>query len=277
MLGSCRAREVSLGRATRCKLDHDDRTKDLVPQAKAKEQDSSAWLTVHGGWVLLASGVALVALAAVAGSVVAGSVVAPVFAVGGIALIVLGVLHPRVAGQLEFNATGFKLFLSEIERKTRDLSKEEKAGVLDALVEDPEPTLRPLSAEKRAREVVASAENAYHLERMIGEWLVRQGWSLREVPRQKHDDRGVDFVAAQDGQVLAIEAKSTLPLARVDRLLNQLGKVRDMIAADQGSGASAPRIALFLTNLPKEQILDRIAQEGIEVWMPDGEGFKQVR
>lgn len=177
--------------ATRCALDHDDRTEDLVPQAKAKEQDSSAWLTVHGGWVLLASGVALVALAAVA-----GSVVAPVFAVGGIALIVLGVVLPRVVGQLEFNATGFKLFLSEIERKTRDVSKEEKAGVLDALVEDPEPTLRPLSAEKRAQEVVASAENAYQLERMIAQWLVRQGWGLREVPRQKRDDRGVDFVAA---------------------------------------------------------------------------------
>ncbi len=81
----------------------------------------------------------------------------------------------------------------------------------------------------------------------------------------------------QDGQVLAIEAKSTLPLARVDRLLNQLGKVRDMIAADQGSVAHAPRIALFLTNRPKEQILDRIAHEGIEVWMPAGDDFKKVR
>lgn len=77
--------------------------------------------------------------------------------------------------------------------------------------------------------------------------------------------------------MLAIEAKSTLPLARVDRLLNQLGKVRDMIAADQGSVAHAPRIALFLTNRPKEQILDRIAHEGIEVWMPAGDDFKKVR
>lgn len=60
---------------------------------------------------------------------------APVFALGGIAFVILGVLLPRIQGAFEFDATGFKFFLSEIERESRELPPVAKAQVLDSLLE----------------------------------------------------------------------------------------------------------------------------------------------
>lgn len=65
----------------------------------------------RGGWLLAAAGTGLIALAAVFASKAS---VAPIFAVGGIALMVLGVVRPRVQGKFEFSATGFTLFLAEL-------------------------------------------------------------------------------------------------------------------------------------------------------------------
>jgi hypothetical protein len=71
-------------------------------------------------------GLALIALATVFADEAA---VAPIFAIGGVALLVVGVMLPRIQGQFEFSATGFKLFLAELEIQTRNLDSEAKGEV----------------------------------------------------------------------------------------------------------------------------------------------------
>jgi|GEM_PF-5787303 len=66
------------------------------------KRQRSLWLSRYGGWVLLAGSIVLIALAALFSRRAA---VAPIFALGGIALVILGVLLPRIEGVFEFNTT----------------------------------------------------------------------------------------------------------------------------------------------------------------------------
>ena len=79
--------------------------------------------------------VAATALIALAATFADHDALAVVFALGGVALVIVGVMLPRVQGQFEFSPTGFKLFLAELEIQTSDLSPEAKADVLDAIVD----------------------------------------------------------------------------------------------------------------------------------------------
>jgi len=82
---------------------------DTLPQPVPE-----AWLARHGGWLLVLVGMLLIGLAAVSSD----AVVASIFALGGIALVVVGVVLPRMHGLFELGAHGFKISLIALTEST---------------------------------------------------------------------------------------------------------------------------------------------------------------
>src|SRR4051812_46032812 len=86
------------------------------------------WLVRQGGWILVLVAVALIALATVFADKEA---VAAIFALGGVALFIVGVLLPRIQGPLKFGPTGLEISLAELGaelgERTRGLNDEVKA------------------------------------------------------------------------------------------------------------------------------------------------------
>jgi hypothetical protein len=87
------------------------------------------WLGRNGGWVLVAFGLGLIALAVI---VADSEAVAVVFAFCGVASVVFGVLLPRLEGSFVFSPTKFAATLSEARRVgvREDLTLEERADLM---------------------------------------------------------------------------------------------------------------------------------------------------
>jgi hypothetical protein len=240
------------------------------------EKRQSLWLSRHGGWILLVAGTALLVLSALFSNRPA---VAPIFALGGIALVVLGVFLPRIEGAFEFNATGFKFFLAEIGRETRELPPDAKAQVLDSLVESASRRGIPREAEAvdDARRVVEAALGHHELLEAVALWLQGQNWRIgQEAIHRTRGGHFADLIAEKDEELLIVEVKSSLkPIRNYADVRYQLNRIRDAYRASSGRDQS-PRVALFLSQAPPANALSRIAGDGFEVWVRDGDGFKKV-
>jgi hypothetical protein len=85
-----------------------------VEARPARRSTSGDWLVRRGGWVLLSVGVALLVLAAVFASKEA---IAAIFALGCVALVIVGVMLPRVHGPFEFSASrALSAYLNSMEK-----------------------------------------------------------------------------------------------------------------------------------------------------------------
>jgi len=231
----------------------------------------SAWLQRHGGWLLCGLGIALIALATVFVEQVA---VAPIFAIGGIGLTVLGVVLPRVQGQMELGTNGFKFFLAEIGRQAVTLSPEAKAEVLDEIVERANELERlresaPSKSRSVAERMVISATRGADLERKAVTWLRAQGWNVEQ------DARGpgihFDAVAVKEGERLIVEVKAGVRSA--PQLIAQARRLKDAAVAHWGPEL---RFALLLGEHPPHSMIARLASEGLEVYAEAGEGFERL-
>lgn len=74
-------------------------------------------LDVHGGYVLLLGGVALIALACVFAKRAA---VAPIFAISGVSLIILGAFYSRIEGNVQATKDGVKAAVRAAQRKSEE-------------------------------------------------------------------------------------------------------------------------------------------------------------
>jgi hypothetical protein len=229
------------------------------------------WLSRYGGWVLLAASAVLIGLAALFSNRPA---VAPVFALGGIALIILSVLLPRIQGTFEFNATGFKFFLSEIERESRELPPIAKAQILDSLLESASEGGVPRGADatREAHRVVGAALRHSNMQKAVARWLEGQGWNVNHEALTPSGHRA-DIMAERDGELLVIEVKNDGKMIRnwAD-IKYQLRRISDGLEHDQ-----PPRLALFLEQPPSSGLPPRlITGEGFEVWARKGDGFERI-
>jgi hypothetical protein len=246
------------------------RMSNNLDTSNESKRQRSLWLSRHGGWVLLAGSVVLIALAALFSRRAA---VAPIFALGGIALVILGVLLPRIEGVFEFNTTGFKFFLAEIGRESRELPPAVKAQVLDTLLESASKRGLPPEADpgREARRLVEAALGHSELEAAAARWLEEQGWSIKQAAPTP-SGRRADIIAERDGELLVIEVKDDRGTRNWSDVRYQLNRIREGLQRDR-----SPRIALFLGQPPPPQILSRIVGDGFEVWIRNDDGFERIR
>jgi hypothetical protein len=235
------------------------------------KKHKSAWLSRHGGWVLLMASTVLIGLAALFSNRPA---VAPVFAVGGIAFIILGVFLPRIQGTFEFNATGFKFFLSEIERESRELPPIAKAQVLDSLLESASERGVPRGADatREAHRVVGAALEHRNLQEAVARWLEGQGWGVNQEALTP-SGRRADIIAERDGELLVVEVKKGgRMIQNWADVKYQLRGISDGLQRDQ----PILRLAVFLEELPKSGPSSRHTGDGFEVWVRKGDGFEKI-
>ncbi len=92
------------------------------------------WLARNGGWVLLAFGIGLIALAT---AIANKEAVAAIFAFCGVASAVFGVLLPRLEGSFVFSPTKFAATLAEARKVgiREDLTLEERADLILRLLD----------------------------------------------------------------------------------------------------------------------------------------------
>lgn len=245
------------------------------PSTPNNQRSAADRLASWAGWILLIFGAGLIGLATALADKPA---VAPIFAIGGVALIVMGVLLPRLEGQLEFGASGFKVFLAELREQTRGLEADAKAIILDEVVEVTSRAVSPETARRLVSDVVARAQRSLALEHAFARWLVEQGWSIVE-------DAGLvlqhptefDIVAKRGPEWLVVEARASLgsmdDAASVAALAARALRLRDRHAFDVGDRIQA---ALVVGEMPDALLVNRLRHEGIDLYLEDQQGFARV-
>lgn len=200
--------------------------------------ESSDWLAQHGGWVLLAFGIAVVAAAVL---VADHDPVASVLGFAGVATAVFGVVLSRLEGAFEISPTKISATL----RKARqvgvrdDLTLEEKADAILGLLgvgapsgtaaseEEAAPSVTQDASPKREASIpklprptpfVATVDEgrpvhaAMAFEKHVEADFARQGWDVQE---QTHDV-GVDLFVSKDNFRAAVEIKLRRQLSLAD-------------------------------------------------------------
>ena len=201
-------------------------------------RSANDWLARHGGVILVATGVALITLAAVYSTRVA---VAPVFAFTGIASVILGVVLPRVEA-LELSQSRIKLVLSRVLEAVAARRTPEEIGVLyehgfDQIAvavsgREPSPALLPSAAPESALPPSAPAQDrpdgisprerlsplaaptSASLQKAVMRWLERNGWDAK--PQTGNSDPGWDVDAVRNNERIAVQVKAAHAISAAD-------------------------------------------------------------
>jgi hypothetical protein len=217
--GHCRA-----GRATIARMEHDeeetqgDDEQALVPASSGTgggdrqlRSRAANELDVHGGFVLIGGGVGLVALACIFAS---QATVAPIFAVFGATLLVIGAFYSRIKGPLRAGRDGFSFTVDEAQRLAleRDYPPDIIEQIPDRVAEVvTSPRISERVAEDVADYVVRSFSSDVRsreegLLNHFGTWLEEQGLpTVRKHVRTP--DFGYDLIAENPDTIVIVEAK----------------------------------------------------------------------
>ncbi len=233
------------------------------PQKRDDEPPESAPadpLSRHGGEGLVTFGVALVVLACVFAD---EATVAPIFAFGGVASIVLGVILVRVEGDLEFTTTGLRTRLLAVRTiaSREDLTLEEKADEIIEVVESS--WTSPLKVPHRGAaagwpDPLSAAQRGWVFEAGVRDRLRADGWDVHE----EAGDHGGDLVAQRSDEQPLVVVKATRRLSRADveraiagRLLAERSRARRVLATPAGAVSAEARAWLHRTH-PSVEILE---------------------
>jgi Holliday junction resolvase-like predicted endonuclease len=191
-----------------------------------KKRDEEEFLARNGGWVLLLLGVTLIGLAVV---VADQEALASIFAFSGIAAAVLGVLLPRLKGNLEFSPTRLAATLKEARSAgvREDLTFEDRAneilrllGISGSVPSPREPPAdAPESSAKQPREdgvelppvptftvgMVGKGQLGLAFERHVMEGFKHLGWEIESEGSRL--EFGVDFIARREGAIAYVQVK----------------------------------------------------------------------
>jgi hypothetical protein len=188
-------------------------TRDATERHPLKSKAADL-LDVHGGLVLVTFGAGLIALACIYASHAA---VAPVFAVFGATLVVIGAFYSRIAGPVQGGSSGFSFTVVEAQRLA--VEREYPPDIIDELPDRVAELAAPSDEWKRwhvewrsvADQAVESFSDVVHqretdLIGRFGAWLQEQG--LQAVKSdERGPDPGYDLLAQSDDAVLVVEAK----------------------------------------------------------------------
>jgi len=235
-------------------------------------------LDVHGGFVVLGGGLVLTALACVfAGE----ATVAPIFAVLGPALIVIGAFYSRIKGPLQAGRGGFSFAVDAAQRLAQ-----EKGYPPDITEQIPErvaevvesPRISAHAAEDAADYVVRSFSSDVRAREMVlldhfGTWLEEKGLSTVRKHVRAH---GVeyDLIAENADTVMIVEAK--LGPKTVGNLA-----VRQVLAmpppADPHAGELRRALVVPYELKISQAAIDIAVTQGLEVYeVSDDGGIKRV-
>jgi len=233
-----------------------------------------------GGWLLAVLGIGLVALAVVFAEHPA---VAPIFAIGGIGLILVGVLLPRVEGQFELSGAGaaIKFFLADVRVLTQGLETKAKAQVLDQLVEEIADEGAPPSIRTATRvvgTVVANAQASMAVGHLFAQWLQSNGWTLVAAGISTLSQATEFDVVAQRGKEwLVVEASAGVLgagfLVSAASLSARTLQLRGNIIADQDAHI---RPAVVTSTAPSTMVIDSLRPFGVEIYVQTEHDFEQV-
>jgi hypothetical protein len=179
-------------------------------------------LDVHGGVVLLASGIGLIALACVFADKTA---VASIFAVFGALLMILGGFYSRIEGNLEATKEGVKMTVRSVQRRARALGlpPEAEDDAIERAIDRLEIPARGRTKIRRAGEIAAAeaveslaAEvraREHSMLRDFARWLEETGDFPNAIRRNVRTPEGWEYDLIADGreQVLIAEAKIGSP------------------------------------------------------------------
>jgi hypothetical protein len=252
------------------------------PQPALKSRAADA-LDVHGGFVLLLGGVALIVLACVFASTPA---VAPIFAVSGASLLVLSAFYSRIEGNVQATKDGVKAAVRAAQRKSEevDLPASLLPEALDRTIDRLQISSRrhqdiELAGEQAATEAVEAvardprAIQAHIIDRFT-DWLAsKEGGEFRVIRKNVLTPQG-EFDVIADGldEIVIVEAKaSRRPNGWIIRELAQRTPPADL----------RPRSVRRALVLPADATLTRSAKSvaqatGVEVYRvrDDGEVFR---
>ena len=166
-------------------------------------------LEINGGIVLLASGIVLVVLACVFAS---EATIAPIFAVSGPSMLILGAFYSRIEGDIEATREGVKATVRALRRRAREqnLPDEIADEALDRALwnrSGPGATWKDLGAEMRAEQAISEVQTEHEkMVATIARWLEEDGY---KVSRPAH---GVDLVGVRADEIVGVEVKVSLAL-----------------------------------------------------------------
>jgi hypothetical protein len=253
-----------------------DRASDEA-QLKSRLADS---LDVHGGVVLLASGIALIALACVFANKTA---VASIFAVFGAVLMILAAFYSRIEGNVEATKEGVKMTVRSVQRKARALGlpPEAEEDAIDRAVDRLEIPARSRGKIRRAGEAAAAeaveslaAEVKTREQGMLSDfarWLQQTGDFPNAIRLNVRTPDGWEYDLIADGheQILIAEAKIGSPTIGVDT-------VRQIAAMPAPADPHNRRLrrALVVPFTPSltQAAVEEGHERGVEVyaWSPGG-------
>jgi hypothetical protein len=190
-------------------------------------------LATLGGWILVGFGITLIALSAIFADKTA---IAPVFAFGGIACVVIGVLVARIEGEFELTPASLRAQLSAVTTVARseELTLEEKGDQIVEIVAGSQERLeaaltRAMSQahasvastaadrlERTANETAARGGPAqtrgYRFEQAVADYFLGRGFEVEQTR-----DFGFDLVARKPGEETRfVQAKAVRHLSRAD-------------------------------------------------------------
>jgi hypothetical protein len=209
-----------------------------------------ATLETHSGFVLIASGISLIVLAAVFADKPA---VAPLFVVFGAAMIILGAFSTRLEGNFEATKDGVRAVLRGVERAAADAqlgAEDFRALLLEALdqwhptsAKDEEVSASALAAVDRARETFRERTlmEERRLAAAVTAWLTSEGYAVEDYTAGA-PGRELDLVAHRaNGETCLVELKArNSPISSSD--VHQLSGAANHPAAS----AARPRLVLAI-------------------------------
>jgi hypothetical protein len=242
---------------------------------------SARWLEQHAGFVLIATGAGLIALAAIFRGTPA---VAPMFGLFGSVMVILGCFASRIEGDIEVSKDGLRTVVREIERLRSEegLPAESVPALLEDAIDRYEPrSRRPTDVQHAARDaardairegdVIASPViREFHLLDAFGGWLDDRGWDV--VRGARVGTRQIDLIGSKDGETLLVEAKGyTRPAG--------LPAIRQAMTLRSVFPDRRPRVALLLSEEAgiTADVLEVARRELVEIYVVDpGGGVRRV-
>ncbi len=166
-------------------------------------------LETNGGIVLLVGGTALIVLACVFAS---EPTVAPVFAVFGASMLILGAFYSRIEGVVEATREGVKTTVRAIRRRAREqnLSNEIADEALERALGSrsrPRAAWGKAAAELRAERAISEVQVEH--EKIVGavvRWLEGDGYKVSCPPH------GFDLIGSKADGIVAVEVKASLAI-----------------------------------------------------------------
>ena len=166
-------------------------------------------LEINGGIVLLVGGTALIVLACVFAS---EPTVAPVFAVFGASMLILGAFYSRIEGDVEATREGGKTTVRAIRRRAREqnLSNEIADEALERALwsrSRPRADRGKVAAELRAERAISEVQIEHEkIVDAVARWLEGDGYKV------SCPTHGFDLIGSTVDSIVAVEVKASLAI-----------------------------------------------------------------